>query len=506
MGISVVGRASASITPGDELDPPPIWNRHSVIRNLQSVTREQDALDIGSRPRDQDGLVIMEESYYVYASAAVVVLYFLVQLASRRFDPFAPTWLFLVGYVQVYIIQAISYHDWAVVSRGQELVAAANWRAFWSLTWFLAVYHLGPGRQIVSVLPRPPRSLPPTFVGLLCPPLIVWGLFCSGMLLRSGDDSTNAMSAEESLFRSFPFVMLVAAILLYVTGRRPDAPRPAFQAAGLGCAAAYVLIWMFNGKRSHSLIAVLSTICAIYITRQRRPSWPVLISTALVGILVVAVAIGWRNDREHERSFSGFATFLGGFDVSRILESLNVSDGEENVISYETTEYGGFLLMMDTVPEKSGYDYGANYIRLVSTYIPRIIWTTKPIFGRDKWISAWIAGSEIKREDDFSSPAIGILGATQLNGGAIGNLIVIACIALLLRTAYEYFRTHADVPWVQFWWAISYYNAWFMVVNDDPLVWFYYNWGVSAFPIVVIAWWSNKIAGPSQGMNSSITA
>ena len=59
---------------------------------------------------------------------------------------------------------------------------------------------------------------------------------------------------------------------------------------------------------------------------------------------------------------------------------------------------------------------------------------------------------------------------------------MLACVALVLRTAYEYFRLHADVPWVQFWWAITYYNAWFMVVNDDPLVWFYYNWGFTTLP------------------------
>ncbi len=437
----------------------------------------------------------MDELYYVYATAAIIALYFLVQVVSRRFDPFAPTWLFLVGYLQVYVIQAISYHGWAVGVRGKELVAAADCRALWSLAWFLAVYHLGPGRPIVKVLPSPPRSFAPNFVGILSVPMIVWGLICSGILMRAGgDDGSGTVSAEESLFRSFPFLLMVAAILLYVTGRRTVAPRPSYQAAGLICATAYVLIWMFNGKRSHSLIAVLSTVCAIYITRQRRPSWPVLFTTAFAGVLVVAIAIGWRNDVVHDRSLSGFAGFLGDFQVSSILESLSVSSGEEEPDSYETTEYGGFLLMMDTVPEKSPYDYGANYIRIVSTFIPRIIWSTKPIFGRHAWIGAWIAGSELEREDDFSSPAIGILGATQLNGGAIGNLIVLAVVASLLRTAYDYFHTYADVPWVQFWWAITYYNAWFMVVNDDPAVWFYYNWGFTTCPIVVLMWWVSKFA------------
>ena len=66
----------------------------------------------------------------------------------------------------------------------------------------------------------------------------------------------------------------------------------------------------------------------------------------------------------------------------------------------------------------------------------------------------------------------------------------------MLRASYEYFRFHADVPWVQFWWAIFFYNAWFMVVADDPMVWFYYNWGFSTFPIVVFLWFATKLAAP----------
>jgi hypothetical protein len=288
--------------------------------------------------------------------------------------------------------------------------------------------------------------------------------------------------------------MMVAAILLLVTGRTGQPPRTGFLAAGLLVAAAYVLIWMFNGKRSHSLIGVLATICALYITRLKRPSWLVLFSTAFAGALVVTVAIGWRNDRDHERSLSGFVAFLGDFQTSRILQNLNVADADDDVVTYESEEYGGFLLMMDTVPARSEYDHGENYLRAFSTFIPRAVWPSKPVYGRNAWINAWIAGSELVRTEEFTGPAIGILGATQLNGGATATFIVIGCIALFLRTAYEYFRKYSDVPWVQFWWAISYYNAWFMVVNDDPLVWFYYNWGFCVFPVAMITWGANKFA------------
>src|SRR4051794_453821 len=115
----------------------------------------------------------MEELSFVFAMAAVILSYLLAQVITRRFDPFAPIWLFLVGYVQVYLVQALSYHDWAVGVRGRELVAAANWRALWALLWFLAVYHLGIGRRAAAVLPRPPAQWSPLGVAAISPPLIL---------------------------------------------------------------------------------------------------------------------------------------------------------------------------------------------------------------------------------------------------------------------------------------------------------------------------------------------
>ena len=51
----------------------------------------------------------MDDQYFVFATAGIILVYFLVNVVVRKFDPFAPVWLFLLGYVQVYIIQAVSY-------------------------------------------------------------------------------------------------------------------------------------------------------------------------------------------------------------------------------------------------------------------------------------------------------------------------------------------------------------------------------------------------------------
>jgi hypothetical protein len=436
----------------------------------------------------------MEELYFVYGTALIIVLYFIHQAVSGKFDPFAPIWLFMIGYLQVYVLQAVSFHSWAIGVRGKELVTAANFRSFWALIWFLLVYQFSPAPAAARILPYPPRNWSPLFAGIISPPLILWGLYCANMLVRGELSTAESYASEDALVRSFPFMMLVAAVLLLITGRTMESSRPLFLAAGLLAGTAYVLIWMFNGKRSHSLIGLLSTICAVYLTRLRRPSWPVLIITGVLGALVVSIAIGWREAINYQRSATGFVQYLTEFHPEQILVNLNVKEEDDGVEfrSYEPFEYGGFLLMMDTVPAKSPYDYGESYLRVFSTFIPRIIWPGKPLFGRSKWIGAWIAGSEMERAEDFAGPAIGILGATQLNGGVLASLIVLGLLAFAMRAAFEYIRLYPRIPWVQFFWAITYYNAWFIVVNDDPVVWFYYNWGFTAMPVIILAWWWNR--------------
>jgi hypothetical protein len=434
----------------------------------------------------------------VYATAGLIVALVVSQAFRRSFDPFAPLWLFLAGYAQVYVIQALSYREYALRVRGPELVAAANFRALWALAWFVAVYHLAPCRWAARRLPVPPARWSASAVAVLTPFLVIWGLFCAGVALQVRD---RELTGEESLLLSFPMVLLVAGILLIVTGRNPGRPRPFWTALGLGITASYVLIWMFNGKRSHSLIGVLTTLCACYVPRYRRPSKPVLAASALAGMLVVSLAIGWRGNEDYDRTLSGFFEFVGDFDPENILVNLNIKDrnavdpSSKRPASYETEEYGGFLLMMDTVPGKAVYDYGSSYIRLVSTFIPRIVWPEKPYFGREQWVNAWIAGSEFRRDANFSGPAIGILGALQLNGGAPATVLMLALLAVMLRSAHEYFRLHADVPWVQAWWALTYYNAWLMTVNDDPFVWFYYNYGFTTFIPLAGLWLYLKLSG-----------
>ncbi len=435
----------------------------------------------------------------VYTTAAVIAGLVLSQVFRKSFDPFAPLWLFLIGYFQIYVIQAISYREYSVRVRGLDLVTQANGRVLWALLWFLLVYHCKLGRMLASKLPKAPTHWSPGIVGAISPPMIAWGLICSGVLMAQSQES---VSAQENILRQFPILMMIAGVLLIVTGRQPDRPRPAMTWIGVAVTGSYSLIWMFNGKRSHSLIGVLTLVCAFYLPRGKRPSIAVLGATALAGVLAVTLALGWRNNPRYERSPAGFFQYVVEFRPEMVLVNLNLKEREgvdarvAEQISKESEEYCAYLLMFDTVPGKADYDYGESYLRIVSTFIPRVLWADKPFYGRQQWANAWIAGSEFHRDASFTGPAIGIMGATQLNGGAVGTVVVMAVLAIMLRTAYEYYRRFAHTPWAQAWWAVTFYNAWLMTANDDPFVWFYYIYGFTTMPPVILSWLYLRVSAP----------
>jgi hypothetical protein len=119
-------------------------------------------------------------------------------------------------------------------------------------------------------------------------------------------------------------------------------------------------------------------------------------------------------------------------------------------------------------------------------------------------VSAWIAGSQFRRNEDFTGPAIGVLGAAQLNGGPIATAILMITIAFGMRLGYDYFRYHADSPWAQAWWALTYYNAWLIPLNDDPFVWFYYIYGHTTLPLCVGLWIWNRMQEPRPQVGSNV--
>ena len=161
----------------------------------------------------------MDDLYPVFATAAVILVYFLFKAVNGSFDPFAPMWLFFVGYIHVYVVQALTYHEWAVGVRGKELVWAANLPALWALVWFLSFTICRSAGCWPRALPAAARDWSPRLVATISPPLLS-GAF-SARACWSARQSNEPTSNEVSLVAAFPFVMMVAAVLL--DRHRPDA-------------------------------------------------------------------------------------------------------------------------------------------------------------------------------------------------------------------------------------------------------------------------------------------
>src|SRR4051812_8960207 len=145
------------------------------------------------------GAARMIDQIPVYLTAAVILLLVASQIFRRDFDPFAPIWLFLASYAQVYVVQAISYRDYALRARGPEVVLWANVRSLWAVLVFLAVYYSGIGKVLARRLPRPPANWSAGLIAGISPVLILWGLVCAGITLND-----TAVGEEASILKQFP--------------------------------------------------------------------------------------------------------------------------------------------------------------------------------------------------------------------------------------------------------------------------------------------------------------
>jgi len=82
------------------------------------------------------------------------------------------------------------------------------------------------------------------------------------------------------------------------------------------------------------------------------------------------------------------------------------------------------LLMMDTVPLRSDYDHGVNYLRIFIHLYPSIIWLDKPVYGRISGSRHGSSGSEAQARRQLHRPSIGIMGATPAQRRGRATFIV----------------------------------------------------------------------------------
>jgi len=76
----------------------------------------------------------------------------------------------------------------------------------------------------------------------------------------------------------------------------------------------------------------------------------------------------------------------------------------------------------------------ASYLRTVSTYIPRLVWPNKPVFGREQWIKRLDRRLGIEARCEFRRARDWDLGATTSQRRLLGDSHRAAVAAVMIRT------------------------------------------------------------------------
>ena len=435
----------------------------------------------------------MSDEPYIYATAAVIVATVLLGVFRKSFDPFAPIWLFLVGYAQVYVVQAISYRDWAIRVRGHELVdrgeragllgaCSGSWRSITA----------GSARSSPARLPRPPASGRRRWSPSITPLMIVWGLVCAGLVLGGGDDEPD-VAPRRRLLRAFPIMMLVG-------GHPADRDRPAAGdgrgrcSPGPGVVVVVGLHRDLDVQRQAVALAVRraddasarSTLARASGRRcpcWRRRRWP--------ACLVVSLAIGWRgNNRTTSTTSRASSQYVGDFDLESILVNLNIKSQHDEEIDVRRRDGQPRDRGVRRLPPDDGHR--ARRSRTTTT-APRTSGSSRPTSpgssGTTSRSTAASSGSTPgsparSSSATTTSPARRSASWAPPSSTAApsATLIVMAVLAPAAPHGLRVLPAPRRVPWVQVWWSLTFYNAWLMIVNDDPFVWFYYIYGHTTVP------------------------
>ena len=218
----------------------------------------------------------------------------------------------------------------------------------------------------------------------------------------------------------------------------------------------------------------------------------------------MGIAIGWRhNDRLRTVLHRDSLSISRSSRSQRFLKVSTSRNREPHETkSHETTEYGGFLLMMDTVPRSRIMIMERTTCACFYLYpSDRLADQARSLAGPSGSVPGSLARNSIETRISLD-PAIGILGATQLNGGAVATLLVLAfacpsCSAPPTSTSGSMRTSPGSSSGGRS--PSSTHGSWSL--SDDPMTWFYYNWGFSGFPIVVFLWWTHRSRAPAhQGL------
>lgn len=165
---------------------------------------------------------------------------------------------------------------------------------------------------------------------------------------------------------------------------------------------------------------------------------------------------------------------VANIDIVRILTAGVHNDVPDNLIA-----------TIEVVPEEFGYYYGTLVFRVLLNWIPRRIWSNKPVLS---------TGSELRRvvlpEQSGGRPPDEI-GRFFLDLGYPGIIIGALFTGLILRYLYELLRKNGHSPVFLLVYVVSLYAVVWGGLTNKAL-WGLFSTLLLLTPLLFVDWWSRK--------------
>ena len=444
------------------------------------------------------GLTVWSDSsqreFLLAILAVVIPLPIIVRILQRQFDPFEPIALLSLSFFLLFVLRPIAHLAYDEMTYGGMsidpgfdsalLVASVGVIALYS------GYAMRFGRGIARRLRPLPSMLKPDatiaiagallLVGLVLYLLYieqVGGLKVAGKLLRGRDPLEGlVISQTTAYFRFGPFLAIPATLLLFEAAA---AKRRALfvLVSAVGTGLFVVLLTAPRGDRLWLMLLVMGVFVLPYLRVQRRPKMRTL---ALLGVLWFAFGITFLQEVRVPVVREG-----PPIELFKRAAANPVRGWRDFILGADTEMFPILALETDRVPTTQPHEPGLTIVSLVTTWIPRRLYVSKPTEPDTKvYEMLFPLRASVSRAG--TSPSI--FGVFYYDSGLVGVAIGALLFGILARALFEYLVIHPTNVGVRLLYAAT-LPLIAVTVRGSPTD----TIGRMAYivlPIIVALWWT----------------
>jgi hypothetical protein len=229
----------------------------------------------------------------------------------------------------------------------------------------------------------------------------------------STDDAGGQRLVDVSGYQTvFVAFIPVTIIVLFATRR--------LRVAGTSILILFVVYRMFGGSGRSEFVLLLLAVGCILLIDARRHYPPVTLVVAGIVLLALFNLIG--SDRMAFRKIAA-----GQISFTELWDSYSQSRRDAPVTG-DMQEFDVLSAVLTIIPERSGYTYGTQYLRLLIWPIPRQLWSDKPV------LTSIVNMAEFGH---FEYLTLTLYAESYMSIGIAGMIAVLFIISIALNRLYN---------------------------------------------------------------------